>query len=172
MNRSRLLGGSKLRAPGPRIQWCLCKILPQGPMYSQKFKSMLCISMEGPSRICLRPLKIPMWRVPALGHNGEKCLLRAENSLLSDKGVYWIICNLRYMDLIKSCFVIIKGFKAATVDQSSSVNGYSLIVEAFKKYRQTSNIRLTLVGNEIVDHADVVGASPVGAAPTTSSLTT
>ena len=28
--------------------------------------------------------------------------------------------------------------------------------------------RRTLVGNKIVDHSDVVGASPVGAAPTTS----
>ena len=36
-------------------------------------------------------------------------------------------------------------------------------------YRQVSNIRRTLVGNEIVDHSDIVGASPVGAAPTTSS---
>ena len=32
-------------------------------------------------------------------------------------------------------------------------------------YHQTSNISHTLVGNEIVDHSDVVGASPVGAAP-------
>ena len=30
----------------------------------------------------------------------------------------------------------------------------------------------TFVGNEIDDHSDVVGASPVGAAPTTSSLST
>ena len=30
----------------------------------------------------------------------------------------------------------------------------------------------TWVGNEIVDHSDVVGASPVGAAPTTSSFST
>ena len=37
-------------------------------------------------------------------------------------------------------------------------------------YRKTSNIRRTLVGNKIVDHSDVVGASPVGAAPTTSSF--
>ena len=41
-----------------------------------------------------------------------------------------------------------------------------------KNYRKTSNIRLTLVGNKIVDHSDVVGASPVGVAPTTSSLPT
>ena len=37
---------------------------------------------------------------------------------------------------------------------------------------QTSNISHTLVGNELVDHSDVVGASPVGAAPTTSSFLT
>ena len=35
------------------------------------------------------------------------------------------------------------------------------------KYRQNSNISRTLIGNKLVDHADVVGASPVGAAPIT-----
>ena len=40
------------------------------------------------------------------------------------------------------------------------------------RYRQVSNIRCTLLGNQIVDHSDVVGASPVGAAPTTSSFST
>ena len=39
-------------------------------------------------------------------------------------------------------------------------------------YRQVSNIRRTLASYEIVDHSDVVGASPVGAAPTTSSFST
>ena len=39
-------------------------------------------------------------------------------------------------------------------------------------YRQVSNIRRTLVGNKIFDNSDVVGASPVGPAPTTSSLST
>ena len=45
----------------------------------------------------------------------------------------------------------------------------------FKKHNyvcQTSNIRRTLFGNQIVDHSDVVGASPVGAAPTASSFST
>ena len=36
------------------------------------------------------------------------------------------------------------------------------------KYRQTSNLSCTLVGNKIVDHSDVVGAPPIGAAPTSS----
>ena len=40
------------------------------------------------------------------------------------------------------------------------------------QYRQVSNIRHTLVGNKIVDHSDVAGASPVGAAPATSSFST
>ena len=39
-------------------------------------------------------------------------------------------------------------------------------------FHQVSNISRTLEGNKIVDHSDVVGASPVGAAPTTSSFST
>ena len=35
---------------------------------------------------------------------------------------------------------------------------------------KTSDISRTLVGNKTVDHSDVVGTSPVGAAPTTSSF--
>ena len=40
------------------------------------------------------------------------------------------------------------------------------------QYHTVSYISRTLVGNKIVDHSDVVGASPVGAAPTTSSFST
>ena len=36
-------------------------------------------------------------------------------------------------------------------------------------YRETSKINRTLAGNKIVDHSDVVGAPPVGTAPTTST---
>ena len=39
-------------------------------------------------------------------------------------------------------------------------------------YCQTFNISRTLISNKIVGHSDVVGASPVGAAPTTSSFST
>ena len=47
-----------------------------------------------------------------------------------------------------------------------------MMCQADKANRQISNISDTLVGNKIVDHSDVVGASPVGAAPTTSSFST
>ena len=36
-------------------------------------------------------------------------------------------------------------------------------------YHQITDIRRTVVGNKIVDHSGVVWASPVGAAPTTTS---
>ena len=40
------------------------------------------------------------------------------------------------------------------------------------QYCKTSDISCTLVDNKIVDHSDVVGASPVCTAPTTSSIST
>ena len=49
---------------------------------------------------------------------------------------------------------------------------YPIMMKMLVDYRQTSNIRGTLQGNKIVDHSDVVGSSPVGAAPTTSSFST
>ena len=48
-----------------------------------------------------------------------------------------------------------------------------LHIYKFPIQRKTSNISRTLIGNRIVDNSDVVdvvGASPVGAAPTTSSF--
>ena len=48
--------------------------------------------------------------------------------------------------------------------------GPLLINIPISNYRQVSNISRTLDGNQIVDHSDVVGASPVGTAPTTSSF--
>ena len=50
---------------------------------------------------------------------------------------------------------------------SSNKNGMLLL-----SLSRVFNISRTLVGNKIVDYSDVVGASPVGAAPTTSSFST
>ena len=67
-------------------------------------------------------------------------------------------------------------------EQLSSENWIKIQTFLFKKihlrlsckmaYHQVSNIRRTLVGNKIVKHSDVIGASPVSAAPTTSSFST
>ena len=66
------------------------------------------------------------------------------------------------------------------IDTGDPSQGHGVILEQNKHkilynkkiYRKTSNIRHTLVANKIVDHSDVVGASSVGAAPTTSSFST
>ena len=50
--------------------------------------------------------------------------------------------------------------------------GLSCIDVDVVTYRKTSNISRTFIGNKIVDNSDVVGASPVGAAQTTSSFST
>ena len=46
------------------------------------------------------------------------------------------------------------------------------IIHADWTYHQISDIRRKLVGREIGDHSDVVGAPPVDTAPTTSSFPT
>ena len=48
---------------------------------------------------------------------------------------------------------------------------WGLIVK-YLSYRKVSDISRTLEGNNIVDQSDVIGASPVGAAPTSSSFST
>ena len=60
----------------------------------------------------------------------------------------------------------------ATFSNAFFVKWNVLYFDLIFNYRQVSNIRRTLVGNKIVGHSDVVGASPVGAAPTTSSFST
>ena len=55
---------------------------------------------------------------------------------------------------------------------NSFYTGYKNSFYELTMYCQNSNIRRTLAGNKIVDHSDVVGASPLCAAPTTSSFTT
>ena len=61
---------------------------------------------------------------------------------------------------------------AAMILTKNNHHTVSMSNKIFETYRQVSNISCTLVGNKIVDHSDVVGASPVGAAPTTSSFST
>ena len=52
------------------------------------------------------------------------------------------------------------------------VSGVSVWQKDDGVYRQISNISGILFGHKIVDHSDVVAASPVGTAPTTSSFST
>ena len=62
------------------------------------------------------------------------------------------------------------GPPAKLPDDAVSIELHLDQVSQTSDYRKTSNISPTFVGNNIVDNSDVVGASPVGAAPTTSSF--
>ena len=59
-----------------------------------------------------------------------------------------------------------------TLQKQVLLNLRYVIVISYSANRQTSDISCTLLGNKIVDHSDGVGASPVGAAPTTSIFST
>ena len=79
--------------------------------------------------------------------------------------------------LLTSLTTDVKPYRClAAADDLAAVAERTSLVNPFKwrshTYRQVSNIRHTLAGYKIVDHSDVVGASPVGAAPTTSSFST
>ena len=105
---------------------------------------------------------------------------------------YWLVACSAPNHYLNQCWVITNWtFWEQTFYQESLENViYKMVVILFclkvvnntciaihnmtvnKDYRKTSNISRTLVGNKIVDNSDVVGASPVGAAPTTSSFST
>ena len=69
------------------------------------------------------------------------------------------------------------GHQAITFKNAALLSMYSYGINTGEckwkyDYRQIFNIDRTLVGNKIIDHSVVVGASPAGAAPTTSSFAT
>ena len=68
----------------------------------------------------------------------------------------WILCH----------FV-----KASTIYKNKLHELISLIRISCAQYRQLYNISGALIGIDVVDHSDVVGAAPV-AAPTTPSFST
>ena len=88
-----------------------------------------------------------------------------------------IFCREKYCILIQISLYFVS--KDPTDDDSTFIQviarcwlGDELPPEPMMNYSKTFNISCTLSGNKIVDNSDVVGASSVGAAPTTSSFST
>ena len=68
---------------------------------------------------------------------------------------------------------IIVGHRLGAGDKLGAITANNVCMAIIgKNYRKIPDIRRTFVANKIVDHSDIVGASPVGAAPTTSSFST
>ena len=89
--------------------------------------------------------------------------------------------HVAYLILSIPCLLILRWLQEAVHQQAwywspkpeysiSSIRRVKITLIKNYNYRQVSNIRRTFVCSKIVDHSDVVGASPVGAAPTTSSF--
>ena len=64
------------------------------------------------------------------------------------------------------------GIKFIHIDKKEAQEDKQQQNRPFWHYRQTCNIRRTGVGQKIVDRSDIVEASPVSAASTTSSFST
>ena len=95
-----------------------------------------------------------------------------ETPLLCNDVSHWLGASLESA-LQKQCGSITRWsiFSNILTNETTWANQDSFDWTKFvSNYCKTSNIRCTLVGIEIVAHSDVVGASPAGAAPTTSSF--
>ena len=110
------------------------------------------LNSAGPWRYLFHMLNLQflimlVWRYLSLGN----CL-----QPIADKNVlFWLIrCLWLLHDII--CF-------SCTVYDTH-------VIKQNETYHQTSQIRCKLMGNLIYDHSGVVAASPVGAAPATSSF--
>ena len=110
---------------------------------------------------CLNSSKFPLFPLHCLPSSCRKIsdsityVLGEKAFLLS---AIYNVCNVKYSNTFH-CIIM------------NALIKYALFVPN-KTYCQTSNISHTLVGNKPVDHSDVVGALPDGAAPTTSSFST
>ena len=98
------------------------------------------------------------WRIPQQKWTLFKCQ-------------YWLVNGIFIIFIVLGWFVKVqhRNRKSILMQQFKFA---IILIYSYPKYHQTSNISGNLRGNEIVDHSDVFGASPVGAAPTTSSLST
>ena len=98
-----------------------------------------------------------------LGFHGRYMSSSARSKILQAPLEYY--CRGGFQQTIWSQF---RGLKF--VSQHGTEDAITFNMTYQETHRQVSDIRRTLVGNSIVDHSDVVGASPVGDAPTTSSF--
>ena len=94
-------------------------------------------------------------------------LLRSSFVFLHTK-MYTRLLTIKYVFDLNHCMLS----KNSTILSFKFSSRMQLLCLYYCGYRKTFNISRTLVGNKIVDNSDVVGASPVGAAPTTSSFST
>ena len=93
------------------------------------------------------------------------CRMRQEQCHLQNMAIFWNQCNSQ-PSVTRATHT--RNISSEVIWTERTIT----ITMGCDKYRQTFNISRTLVDNKIVEYWDVDGASPVGAAPTTSSFST
>ena len=83
-----------------------------------------------------------------------------QNTIIFNQENAFKISSAKCQPVCPDCNVIGSMFESVLFPESIQATVKSLILDALK------------LGNKIIDNSDVVGASPVGAAPTTSSFST
>ena len=143
-----IIGSDNGLSPDRRqaIIWTNAALLSIGPLRTYFSENLIKIQ-----QFSLKKLHVKMssakWRPSCLGLNVLK------NMVMQDHAPQ---CN-------KACFAVWFWSSECWIWYLGSSDSW---------YRKISNISRTLVGYKIFDHSDVVGALPVGAAPTTSSFST
>ena len=159
------------------LVWTIAGILLIGPLGINLSEILIEINIYFHSRKCIWKCRLqngvcsscPQW-VNSLWPSDTIWRQRSWSTLAQVTAC----CLTTPRHYLNQCWLVI-----SKVELHSSKGKFTRVTSAINhweyllvKYRKTSNIRHTLVGNKIVDHSDVVGASPVGAAPTTSSFST
>ena len=134
----------------------------QPTLYAQNY-----LSMQG----------LKLIQVSEAGPGHFFSILLMDGSELTQEGQVVYLTHKNYgasSESIKSAclWMILMVLSAVSLHQNTLQRKLSILMLFVYTYHQTYNINHTLVGNKIVDHSGVVGALPVGTAPTTPSFST
>ena len=149
--------------------------------------SLHCNLVKWQSRVIISHIRNNLTeKIPTEKHPQTPVWFGRKNGFQTEKMKLYIAYNIHfgiilgtifsYMRIISALwhgkYIGLPGTLAVAIWVTVHHCGVKLLSMHKKEYRKVSNIRRILVGNKIVDHSDVVGASPVSAAPTTSSFST
>ena len=110
------------------------------------------------------------WHLGTYLYSG-KCFLHNQECFLyrSKCHIYWFLCCHHHYGCVR--FELWAAMISTNTSPKVSKSRYC-ILKSLNLFENCKAIKRTLLNNKPVDHSDVVGAPPVGAAPTTSPFRT
>ena len=144
---------------------------------SYELLSFVSPQITGNSTICVTTFSClhqrkhhtgPLWRNPPYtsGFPSQRACKAGKCFHVMESSCLFVACLDNQLTLVNH------QLKVNVIDMALMQYVLDFIFRLIHDYCQTSNIRGTFEYNKIVDHSDVVGPLPLGAAPTTSSFST